>query len=296
MPSRVLITGASGLIGRAVCEELKTSHTLFLTARNRAHLPKDQFHPFDLSQTDQIPSFLDFIKPDVIVHTAAITSIDDVAKNPKLAQLLNVDASHKIAQWCSTNGARMIHFSSDFVFDGQRMDYTENDAPFPISSYGKTKLESELAVQLALKNHLIIRPILVYGYFKQLLRLNFPLLVILKLRNGEQMKITADQVRMPTHVTDISRVVRSCLNDKNTGILHLSGPEAMDMYEFAMRIAKAFQLDQSLLIPVKTANEEPAENRPRVSGFDLTKAKSLFDYRPKSIEEGLKLIPISCQL
>lgn len=122
MPSRVLITGASGLIGRAVCGELNTSHTLFLTARNRAHLPKDQFHPFDLSQTDQIPSFLDFIKPDVIVHTAAITSIDEVVKNPKLAQLLNVDAAHIIAQWCSINGARMIHFSSDFVFDGQRMN------------------------------------------------------------------------------------------------------------------------------------------------------------------------------
>lgn len=293
MINRVLITGATGLIGRGICSELGAEHDVLFTARNISNLSSSRFYPFDLCQTTEIKNFLDSLQPEVIVHTSAVTSIAEVAQDKEYAQRINVDAVREIAEWCEENDARMIHFSTDFIFDGTRFDYTENDEPHPVSSYGKMKWESELAVSGVLKNHLIIRPILVYGYFDNMARLNFPLLVISKLQKGEEMFITSDQVRMPTHISDIARVVKKALFSEHTGCLHLSGSELIDMYEFALKVADVFQLDASLLRPMKTSNEAENECRPKISGFNLLKAKELFNYRPLTIEQGLRLLPIS---
>lgn len=293
MTNRVLITGATGLIGRGICSELGAEHDVILTARNISDLSSSRFYPFDLSQTAGIKNFLDSLQPKVIVHTAALTSIDEVAKKSDYAQLLNVEATREVANWCEENDARMIHFSTDFVFDGTRFDYTENDEPHPVSSYGKMKWESELAVSGVLKNYLIIRPILVYGYFDNMARLNFPLLVLSKLQKGEEMFITSDQVRMPTHVSDIARVVKKALFSEYTGCVHLSGSELINMYDLALKVADVFQLDASLLQPIKTSNEAENEHRPKTSGFNFQKAKELFNYRPLTIDQGLRLLPIS---
>ena len=292
MTKRVLLTGATGLIGRGVWAELRNHHEVVLTSRNSSDLPINQFVPFDFGRTELIQDFLDKARPSVIVHTAAMTSIEEVFNNPRDAKRLNVDAVSEIALWCEKNGSRLIHFSSDFVFDGERTDYNEADLTNPLSSYGRTKLESEKVVQLNLRNHLIIRPILVYGYFENLTRMNFPLLIASKLGSGERMSITEDQIRMPTHISDITEVIRKALFSNDRGILHLSGPEALSVYEFALKVAESFQLDANLLIPVKTKVDNVSENRPLKSGFDLERAKRIFDYHPKSIEEGLRLFPI----
>jgi dTDP-4-dehydrorhamnose reductase len=290
MSRRVLITGATGLIGRGVVSALDDKTEIFYTARSNQELPYDRFIPFDFSQTSQISHFLSLLKPKVIVHTAAVTSIADVAQNPTYAERVNVDAVREIANWCAANDARMIHFSTDFVFEGKRADYSETDVPSPISTYGRLKRQSELAVKDVLENHFIIRPILVYGHFKQIPRLNFPLLVIDKLSKGEVMFVTSDQVRMPTHVTDLASVVKEALFSEHTGFLHIAGPELINMYDFALKVAGLFGLDPKLLRPVKTTNEIDGEHRPMTSGFNLQKARTLFNYEPKSIEEGLRLL------
>ena len=147
-------------------------------------------------------------------------------------------------------------------------------------------------VQLNLKNHLIIRSILVYSYSENLTRMNSPLLIAVKLGSGERMNITEGQIRMPTHVSDITEVIRKALFSNDRGILHLSGPEALSVYEFALKVAESFQLDANLLIPVKTRMENVRENRPLKNGFNLERAERLFDCHLKSIGEGLRLFPI----
>ena len=292
MTNRVLITGATGLIGRGVYSELGTEHEVILTARKISNLSPNDFHPYDLSKVDGIVNFLDRLKPQVIVHTAAVTSIDEVAQNLDYANLLNIEATREIAKWCEENNVRMIHFSSDFVFNGLKTNYQELDLANPISSYGKTKLLSEQAVQSILRNHLIIRPILVYGYFDGLARMNFPLLVLSNLRSGKKMEITEDQLRMPTHVSDVSEIVNKTLFSEETGLLHIAGSELLSVYDFALKIADHFQLDKSLMLPVKTHSANRDESRPLISGFDLQRAKSLFGYHPKTIEEGLRFLAI----
>jgi dTDP-4-dehydrorhamnose reductase len=283
----VLITGASGLIGRHVAERL-SSFNLFCTSLTGGEQQGREIHPLDLCDGHQTLSFLDRIKPDVIVHTAAVTSVDVAAKRMDYTQQLNVTATQTIAEWCATNRARMIHFSTDFVFPGTRNDYREEDEVRPLSIYGASKWASEKVVRQALDDHVIIRPVLVYGQAMNLSRLNFPLLVAAKLSQGEAMRITADQYRMPTYAEDVAWAVKALINHPYRGTLHLAGPEYLSVYDFAKRVSNAYQLDATLLEAVRTIDMNCSGERPLRSGFDTSLATELLGWKPTNIEIALK--------
>ncbi len=284
---RILITGATGLIGSALTDRFESGDNVVLTARSKDFHSALPYHSFDLSQLDEIPGFLDRLQPDVIVHTAAIGSVDQAEMHQEDALRLNVQAVESIASWCRINKARMIHFSSDFVFDGTRLDWKETDEVAPLSWYGKTKVMSEQKVQSLLEDHVIIRPILVYGTAAQARRLNLPLLVLAKLSAQQGMRITKDQVRMPTYVDDVAWAVHQLLNHPFKGRLHLSGPETIDVHAFSLLTADVFGLDDELLEPIQTNQAHQTGQRPMKSGFDLSLAQSTIGYRPTAPRDAL---------
>lgn len=284
---RILITGATGLIGSALTERFESDDDVVLTARSIDLDSVFPYHSFDLNQLDEIPRFLDQLQPQVIVHTAAIGSVDQAEMHQEDALRLNVKATESIASWCSTNKARMIHFSSDFVFNGSRLDWKETDEVSPLSWYGKTKVMSEQKVKSLLDDHVIIRPILVYGTAARARRLNLPLLVLAKLGAQQSMRITKDQVRMPTFVDDVSWAVHQLLDHPFKGTLHLSGPEVIDVHAFSLLTAEVFKLDDHLLEPIQTEQAHQTGQRPMKSGFDLSLAQSTIGYRPTAPRDAL---------
>lgn len=284
---RVFITGATGLIGNAIADRFRDGGQIILSARSEHHSSNFPYIPFNLNNLDGISTLLDEHQPEVIVHTAAIGSVDFAEMHQEEAQRLNVDATDRIAQWCRKNSARLIHFSTDFVFDGTRLDWRETDATAPLSWYGKTKVYSEQRVQRVLEDHVIIRPILVYGTAARARRLNFPLLVSAKLTAGEVMQITQDQIRTPTFVDDVAWAVQQLIDHPFKGILHLGGPESIDVYAFAQLTAEAFGLDASLLRPIDTDSANQTGKRPMKSGFDLSLAEQVLGFRPTAPRDAL---------
>lgn len=289
--NRLLITGATGLIGSVIYEMLQSipgSYEVFTTSTSSVQ--REDSHHFiqDLGELHQVTSLLDRIKPNIVIHTAAVTSVDKAELYKPLSRKLNVDVPEVIAKWCASNEARLIHFSTDFVFEGTRLDYVETDQPAPLSWYGQTKLESEQVVLESCANSVVIRPILVYGSSPHLSRLNFPLLIQAKLSNGESMNITADQYRMPTYVKDVARAAIDAMVCGYCGILHLSGPNVLSVYDFALLVAEEFELDQSLLKPVTTDLMHQTGRRPMKSGFNTKLAHEILQFEPLSPAEGLK--------
>lgn len=293
MGKKILLTGATGLIGRAINECLFKDHEVICTSSSPTTDIAGQHFAFDLKLISDIPQFLETHSPEVVIHTAAITSVDYAELHHSETHLLNVIATEAIAKWCQISGARLIYFSTDFVFDGKRDNYCERDKPNPLSYYGKTKLISEEFIASLLDNYAIIRPVLVYGSLPNLPRLNFPLLVEAKLSQGQSMNITADQFRKPTYVFDVAKITDALIEPVYNGIVNISGSELVNMYEFATMVAERFNLDKKLLIPIETKQMRQAGKRPMISGFDNALIDQLFGFKPTGLIEGIDTLYIS---
>ncbi|MEX2597016.1 MAG: SDR family oxidoreductase [Salibacteraceae bacterium] len=283
---RVAITGATGLIGSNLASNLQ-KESLFLTSQSGGTSDAGVVKAMDLTNFEKTLSWLDETKPNLVFHTAAISSVDLAELHKTQAEKLNVDCTKTIGKWCSKNNARLIYFSSDFVFDGISLDYNEKDMPKPLSWYGETKWKSENELQSILEDLVIIRPILVYGSDKMLSRQNFVTMVIDRLSNGTQMNITSDQFRMPTYVEDLADAAIKIAYGAYKGIIHISGDEKIGVFDFALAVTDVFDLDPCLLKPVTTSSMNQIGQRPLKSGFDLTLVKSLINYEPHSVREGL---------
>lgn len=261
-----------------------------LTARSDIESSGFPFQRFDFGATDGIDAFLTSLQPDIIIHTAAVTSVDYAALHPEETDAVNVVAVERITRWCALHKRRLVHFSTDFVFDGRRGMYSEDDPPGPISHYGRSKWKSEQFVQQLLADHVIIRTVLVYGYAPSLPRLNFPLWIESRLREGMQTHITADQFRTPTWAEDLAGATLDLALSPLRGTFHISGPEYTSVFDFAVKTALAFGLDPALLVPVTTASMDQSGERPLKTGFDIKRAREQIGFNPASVAEGLAAV------
>ncbi len=287
---KVLVTGANGLIARKISTFLPEFTTeVMLTSRSQSIPGVDgNFLSCDIRDFDTLQQLLESFQPDMVIHTAAVTSIDYAELHPQETKEVNVVATENLAKWCGQNNARLIYFSSDFVFDGTGDFYDETDEPNPVSLYGRSKLQSEKAVERWVPDHVIIRPVLVYGLVPDMARLNFPLWVATKLSEGSKAYITGDQYRTPTYVDDVAMATLKVAFSEFTGLLHVSGEEQLSIMDFARKTAQAFELDESLLVEVNTSELNQVGKRPLRTGFTNERLKSLIDYQPTSIEQALQ--------
>jgi dTDP-4-dehydrorhamnose reductase len=226
------------------------------------------------------------VNPNIIINTAGVTAIGKAYENSSEARIINVDSVEQIALWCQRNSARLIQFSTDFVYEGEKTMYVETDFVNPISIYGQTKLQSELVAQRSNPNTAIIRTSLVYGYHT-LSRLNFPLLVKSRLDQGKRLAITADQFRSPTYVYDLANATLDLAHSDFIGTINLAGPQRISIYDFALLIAKEFELDSALLDPIETGTQPQGCSRPLSTGLDISLAIRQLSYDPAKPEVGL---------
>lgn len=293
---KVLITGANGLLGQKLVPILLSApgYQVLATSRNPGKFQGKnknfQFHNLDITDQDAISKLADFFIPDVIINTAAITQVDDCELNPDECHRVNVDGPGYLAEFAKQYGAFLIHLSSDFVFDGREGPYRETDIPNPISYYGECKLESERIIQSILSEYAIVRTVLVYGYLPNRSRSNIVLWVKESLEDGKEIRVVTDQYRTPTLAEDLAAGCKLIIDKQAAGIFHISGTDWMSPFEMAIRTARFFELNESLIKEADSSNFTQPAKRPPKTGFIIDKARNQLRYEPHTFEDGLKLI------
>jgi dTDP-4-dehydrorhamnose reductase len=290
---KVLITGANGFLGYYLVKQLlEKGFYVIATAKGPNRLPFQEqsnliYKEMDITDPFQVHDVFEENKPDVVIHSGAMSKPDECELNQWNAYLVNVEGTISVMLNAAEYKSHFIFLSTDFVFDGERGLYNEEDTPKPVNFYGKTKLEAEDAVKEYEFDWTIVRTITVYGKTHSI-RKSFPELIKEKLEQGEVYHVFDDQLRTPTYVEDLASGIISVIEKKATGIYHLSGKEVLTPYKMAVKIADYLKMDSSQLIKV-TASEFPQPAlRPLKTGFMIDKAASELGFKPISFMEGLK--------
>jgi dTDP-4-dehydrorhamnose reductase len=292
---RILITGSNGLLGQKLVEMLveKPSVETIATARGENRLPfLEGYQYFEMDTTDatEVDRVLAATHPDVIIHTAAMTNVDQCEMEKDACWKLNVTAVEILIAACKKYDIFLEHLSTDFVFDGTSGPYNEEDLPNPISFYGWSKYAAEKAVVNSDIQWAIARTVLVYGIAHDMSRSNIILWVKKSLEEKKAIKVVIDQFRTPTLAEDLALGCYLIAEKRAQGIFHISGKDFLTPYEMAMMAAEYFSLDKSLISPTDaSAFSQPARRPPR-TGFDLTKSRKILGYEPHTFREGIALV------
>jgi dTDP-4-dehydrorhamnose reductase len=283
---KLFITGASGLLGRSlVATALNTGHKVY-SGYNR-HLPSEGI-PFkvDLMDKSNLAKSVNAISPDCVIHAAANTDVDYCEANPDFALQINGAAVGVLARACRGAGSRFVYVSTDYVFDGKLGQYIEEDEPNPINAYGRSKLAGEMETKQDGEDWCIVRTALLYGWGRPS-RPNFADWLIDRLRAQLECKVVTDQYGSPTLVSNLAKMVTEVAETKYKGLLHLAGATRINRYDFAFRIARKFNLDYRLIVPVRSSDMGWTAKRPSDSSLIVQKAIQVLSSKPIPVEQAL---------
>lgn len=246
---RVLVTGASGLLGLNLCLTSAHEHEL-IGVTNQRGLQEAPFATVqtDLSDSQALKRLLEEKQPECLIHCAAMADVDSCERDPEAAWRINAQVPAHLAGLCRQNGIRLLHVSTDAVFDGERGSYTEGDQPNPLSVYARTKLEGEQGVLAADPKALVIR-VNFYGFSLSGKR-SLAEFFLYNLLEGKPLKGFTDVHFCPLYVGDLVEVMFAMLEKRLSGLYHVVSPECLSKYDFGRRIADKFGLDGNLIAPV----------------------------------------------
>jgi len=292
-PKKILVTGANGLLGQKVTELFRheTAHELLLTdLQENASDPKGfDYFPMDITKKEDVKESVKKFLPDIIINTAAFTNVDGCETERELSWRVNVDAVKNFIIASRFSSAKIIHISTDYIFDGKTGNYSETSKPNPLSFYGKSKLASENALVSSGIDFAIVRTMIIYGTGKNL-RPNFALWLIDMLSKNQPVRIVDDQFGMPTISDDLAWGLVKIVDLDKSGIYNICGSEYISRHEFAVRLAMIFGYSENLIMPIKTSDLCQAAARPMNSSFILLKAETDLGIKPLNVTDGLYLL------
>ncbi len=292
---KLLITGSNGLLGQKIVNQCLKKNIDFVATslgENRnSNCPKNAYFSLDIRSEVQVHNCITKFNPTHVIHTAAMTNVDQCELNPAECNELNVMSTKYLWEICLIKNIHFQLLSTDFIFDGQKGDYTESDPPNPLSVYAHSKVNAEkLLLHHTDANWSIVRTIIVYGQGENLSRNNVVCWAKQALENNQEMSIIDDQFRSPTWADDLAwACIRICELKKN-GIFHISGPETMSIFEIVSRIARFYHLNSDLIKRSTSVSFNQPAKRPPKTGFNLSKAKNELGYNPKTLEETLAIL------
>ncbi len=285
---KVLIIGISGLLGSRAYEVGKNKYEIFGTYKEHK-IEEENFFALDVTQRKDVFNLIEKLKPDLVIDTHALHNVDYCETHPEEAWLINVDGTRNVAEACKRVGCKMVFISTDYVFDGEKLKYTEKDKPRPLNYYAKTKLIAERILDALDVNYIVARTAVLYGK-GGMGKLNFVLWTIQKLKNGEKIKIVTDQHNNPTFADNLAEILFALYEKDAKGIFHVVGEDCLSRFEFALKIAKIFDLDSSLIEPITTPELNQIALRPRKVDLITEKVKRVTGIKPFGAEEGLMIL------
>ena len=294
---KILITGSNGLLGQKLVELLvaQPGTEVIATARGNCRLPGNQggyqYFPLDVTQREEVDQLLAKLKPQCVIHTAAMTNVDQCEREREACWQMNVDAVQYLADACIRHNIFLLHLSTDFIFDGLNGPYTEDAEALPVSYYGESKLAAERILEQSTQlRWAIARTVLVYGIAHDMSRSNIILWVKKSLEEGRTIQVVNDQWRTPTLAEDLALGCWLIVEQEVEGVFNISGKDFLTPYEMALKTAAFFQLDASCIqLADSSTFTQPAKRPPR-TGFVLTKAQTQLGYAPRSFEEGIAVL------
>ncbi|MEW6510813.1 MAG: dTDP-4-dehydrorhamnose reductase [Bacteroidota bacterium] len=291
---RALVLGSNGLLGQKVAELLVRGSSTSVVLASIEDAPARVLDPAEYVKADvtskkDLKQLVTRTEPDVIFNCAAITNVDACEVERELAWKVNVGGVENIVEAARRTEATVVHISSDYIFDGKTGPYTEEDRPEPVSYYGKTKLASETVVRASGLNYLIARTMVLYGYAPGV-KQNFLLWLIQSLEKKTPVRIVDDQLGNPTLADDLAYGLVRGVELGRTGIYNIAGRDIVSRYEFAVRVARTFKLDESLITPIKTAQLRQPAQRPLKSGLITLKAEVELGIHPSTLDQGLAVV------
>lgn len=290
-----MVTGSNGLLGQKLIHALvqRSDLELIATARGTNRLQAQAgytYYSLDVREQAQVLELCLALKPDVIIHTAAMTQVDDCEDQQEACWKLNVTAVAHLIEACDAINAHLVHLSTDFIFDGAAGPYDEMAAANPLSFYGKSKLAAEKLLLDSSISYAIIRTVLVYGVAEDMSRSNIVLWAKSALEKGQPLRIVSDQFRTPTLAEDLASGCILAATQRAQGIYNISGKDQMSVLELVKRVAAYFDLSTDQISEVSTDELNQKARRPKITGFVLDKARRELGYEPHSFEEGIALV------
>ncbi len=286
---RIAITGANGLVGGAAVAQLVGRYAVLGIGRGPCRLENVAiaWADADLADGRSVEHALLAFRPEAVLHAGALTDVDACEREPELAWRANVGGTEQVARACRALGARLVAVSTDYVFDGTRGGYTEDDVPNPRGAYARSKRCGEEAALLIAPDAAVARVAVVFSG-RPGAKSTFATQVVEKLSRGEQVKAFSDQVVSPTLAENAAAMTLELLLEHDyRGVLHTAGATALDRVEFARKVAQRFGLSGEI-VPVRTADVKLLAPRPLQSGLDVSRATKLLRTRPLSIDAALK--------
>lgn len=292
---KVLVTGSNGLLGQKLSDlyhDIKEVDLLATGPGPNRHPLGDAitYRSLDIRNRAEVLALFREFKPHTVIHTAAMTNVDQCELEKEACWDLNVHAVDYLIEACNEVGAQLIHLSTDFIFDGENGPYKEDDEANPISYYGVSKLKGEQIIIEKCKSWAIARTVLVYGIVKDMSRSNIVLWAKGALESGKDINVVTDQFRSPTLAEDLAMGCRLIEQQQAQGVFNISGKDFMSVYELVERVAKFWNLSTAAMHPSTSIGINQPAKRPPRTGFILDKAIQELGYAPHSFEEGLAMM------
>ena len=281
---KVLVIGASGLVGGALMRVLRGAH--IDAAGTYAKSPAVGLEVLDITDAAQARACVERHRPAVIFLTAALTHVDYCEDHPDEAFAINVEGPRAMAEAARALDAQLVFYSTEYVFDGKAGPYDEEDPPSPLSVYGQSKLAAERTICDTIENALILRTTVLFGWDSN--STNFAMQVYRKVRAGEQMTIPMDQFGNPTLADYLAEISFALAQRGVRGIVNVVGKDLIARSDFARALVKLYEGSPDLVVPVTTASLKQKAPRPLYGGLRTEKLERLVGRKAMPLDEALK--------
>ena len=287
---KILILGGSGFVSTNLIKYLPENWEIFATYNSNI-IKSEKIQSFKinfLETPEKIIPIIQNIKPDYIIDTVAFPSVDFCEENHSIADKLHIDATKIISKISNKINSKLLFLSTDAVFEGElNKKYFETNIPKPINYYGFTKLKAEEIILSTSKNNVVLRTSVIYGTGTQSRFTNW---ILSYLREKRPVDPFVDQFNSPTLVDDLSQAIVKILKNNISGLFHATGPTCVNRYDFALMLAKEFNLDSHLIIPVTSSQKKQNAPRPISTCLNSSKLEEEINFTFRDLKTGISFI------
>jgi dTDP-4-dehydrorhamnose reductase len=279
---KVLIIGVNGMLGHTLADVASKKFEVVGTCPKLMYRKKSvEIEKLDITDNNAVKSLVLKHNPNLIVNCAAVTNVDFCEDHPEIAYRVHVNGTKFLSNAADKIGAKFVHISTDFVFDGNKGNYTEDDVPRPINVYGKTKYEGEKVVS----NSALVLRTCIYGW-NVLPKKSIVEWIIDEIKRTKSINLFNDSYFTPIYTCTFSKIILQMSKKNSTGLYHVAGSKKISKYDFALEVAEVFNLNKNLIKPISFKSVAKKAKRPRDTSLLCHKLKKE-GFRLENVKKGL---------